>query len=226
MASSWSTSNYDDDDDFSSFGNRGNTGSRYSKDDANELKNLQERIGQVENESVESTYRALRSLNEAKETGIKTAEELHNQGEKLKSIDEKLDDVDQTLTATQKNINQIKSIFGGFKNRFMSSSKSSNSLKEEKIPKSNTKEKISDKKKNNSPPQKPAFEVITGSDREKELNKNLDEMSSGLNILSSLAKDMKLELDRQNPMIDRITDKSHKTHEKMESQDRQMKKIK
>lgn len=52
------------------------------------------------------------------------------QGEQLDNIEEKLDDIDNTLSTTQKNINQIKSIFGGFKNRFMSSSKSSNNIKE------------------------------------------------------------------------------------------------
>ena len=52
------------------------------------------------------------------------------QGEQLDNIEEKLDDIDSTLSTTQKNINQIKSIFGGFKNRFMGSSKSSNNIKE------------------------------------------------------------------------------------------------
>ena len=45
--------------------------------------------------------------------------ELVRQGEKLSNIDQKLDEVDQTLTLTQKNINQIKSVFGGIKNRFL-----------------------------------------------------------------------------------------------------------
>ena len=40
----------------------------------------------------------------------------------MNNIDQKLDEVDHTLTQTQKNINQIKSIFGGLKNRFFGGS--------------------------------------------------------------------------------------------------------
>ena len=33
-------------------------------------------------------------------------------------MDRKLDEVNQTLTVTQKNLNNVKSIFGGLKNKF------------------------------------------------------------------------------------------------------------
>lgn len=190
-------------------------------------------MGQVENDSVESTQRALRSLNEAQETGTKTAAELVRQGEQLNNVDQKLDDVDQTLTATQKNINQIKSIFGGFKNRFMgsgsNSAKSTEKFnKDRQINQKEIKRTLADtsSKSANKIAEKPQFETITGSDREKELNGNLDAMSSGLKNLNSLALDMKFELERQNPLIERITDKSDRTHTKIDAQDKQMARIK
>lgn len=58
------------------------------------------------------------------------------------------------------------------------------------------------------------------------MNSNLDQMSLGLTALNSLARDMKFELERQDPMIERITNKSEATHGRIEDQDRQMKKIK
>lgn len=70
------------------------------------------------------------------------------------------------------------------------------------------------------------FEAITGSEREKELNQNLDEMSIGLKNLNALALDMKFELDRHNPVIERITNKSDMVHTTIEAQDKQMKRIK
>lgn len=227
MSSARGGNPFDDDDDFGSFGNRGSAArSNYSRDDGDELKRLQERIGQTENDSVESTQRALRALNEAKETGSKTAEELVRQGEQLNNIDEKLDDVDQTLTATQKNINQVKSIFGGLKNRFMRSSSSSNSISKQAPPKSVSTSKSKSNFNESSQQSKPKFtETITGSDREKEINRNLDDMSSGLSELNSLALNMKFELERQNPMIERITEKSERTHNRIEHQDKQMKQI-
>ena len=67
--------NYNQDDDFQ-FGNRGTSSigsSKYGKDDE-DLEALQQKIGQVENDSLESTRRALRCLNETEEVGVKTAE--------------------------------------------------------------------------------------------------------------------------------------------------------
>lgn len=61
---------YDDDD--VKFGNRNQNGNKYNANE--ELERVQQSIGRVENESLESTYRALRSLNETREIGVKTAE--------------------------------------------------------------------------------------------------------------------------------------------------------
>ena len=44
--------------------------------------------------------------------------ELVRQGEKLNNVDSQLDTINDNLNATQKHINQIKSVFGGLKNRF------------------------------------------------------------------------------------------------------------
>ncbi len=218
---------FDDDDDDVGFGNRNQAPrSNYSRDDSDELKRLQMRIGQVENDSVESTTRALRALNEAQETGAKTAQELVRQGEQLNNVNEKLDDINATLTHTQKNINQIKSIFGGLKNRFMSSSKSSDKLDKQAKPEKAPKQEKSRGGAAAAGEAPAEFAVITGSDREKEINKNLDEMSLGLKSLNSLANDMKRELDRQNPLIENITRKSEATHQRIDEQDKQMKRIK
>jgi len=218
---------FDDDDDDMAFGNRNNQArSNYSRDDSDELKRLQMQIGQVENESLNSTTRALRAISEAQETGAKTAQELVRQGEQLNNINEKLDDVNSTLTHTQKNINQIKSIFGGLKNRFMPSSKSSDKLDKQVRPEKIPKDKSKNTSAFNETEGQGSFATITGSDREKEINKNLDEMSLGLKSLNSLANDMKRELDRQNPLIENITRKAEVTHQRIDDQDKQMKRIK
>ena len=138
-------------------------------------------------------------------------------------MNRKLDDVNETLTSTQKNINSVKSKFGGLKNKLGLSK----SLKVEK-----TKEKSaskSDKQKQQQqqqqPPVKAEFAKISGSDREVEINKNLEDMSLGLSRLTALAKDMSFELDRQNPVIDRIGSKVDVTNNRIDDQNKQMKKI-
>ena len=212
-----------DDEDFS-FGNRFSVkSSKPDPQDEDNLKRIQERIGQVENDSLESTQRALRCLNETNEIGVKTAEELIRQGEKLDNINQRLDDVDNTLYQTQKNLNQIKSIFGGFKNKFFKQ-KAPEPLPHSKS--SSNDMKSSQSAQNfSAPPQPGKHAVITGSDREVEINKNLDDMSLGLSRLKGLATEMQFELDRQNPIIDSLNSKTSKTQSKIEDQNKQMRRV-
>ena len=139
-------------------------------------------------------------------------------------MDRKLDDVNQTLTATQKNLNSVKSIFGGLKNKFgWGNSFKAEKIEEKPLPKSTSTSK--DLSKQQHPQTKTEFAKISGSDRETEINKNLEEMSFGLTRLTSLAKDMSFELDRQNPVIDRIGSKVDVTNNRIDDQNKQMKKI-
>ncbi len=57
------SSNYYSDDNTYKFGNK-----------TSSLENIQQQINKVENESLESTYRALRSLNESEQIGNSTAQ--------------------------------------------------------------------------------------------------------------------------------------------------------
>lgn len=228
-----------EDDDFK-FGNRGvvasgsssssstgaagyrSTATRYDEEDT--LEQIQERIGRVENDSLESTRRALRTLNETEEVGVKTAEELVRQGEKLQAVEDQLDNVNNTLNATQKNLNQIKSVFGGLKNKFFGVK--TPKLDSFTVSSSDSKPSMhTSKSANTISHQKADFAVITGSDREKEMNKNLEEMSMGLKRLANLGLDMQRELDRQDPLINRLNDKAGSTKYRIDDQQTQIKKI-
>ncbi|GAB1607342.1 synaptosomal-associated protein 29-like [Argonauta hians] len=73
-------------------------------------------IEQSEIRQLESTRNALASIFDSERMGIATAEELLHQGEQLDNIERKTDDMSVTLTTSQKHINNLKSVFGGFKN--------------------------------------------------------------------------------------------------------------
>ena len=125
-------------------------------------------------------------------------------------------------------MNNIKSVFGGFKNKFFSWSSSAPNTDQKASSKPAEANKISVSTSiNNMKPNgsKGDFGKITGSDREVELNKNLEEMSAGLSRLSDLAKGLSSELDRQNPLIENISSKVDKTHFRIDDQHAQMKKI-
>lgn len=57
---------------------------------------------------------------------------------------------------------------------------------------------------------------------DQQLNKNLDEMSSGLGRLKYLAIGLGGEIDEQNDMLDRISGKVERADESVERQNRQM----
>jgi hypothetical protein len=206
------------------FGNRNNNNNNLSHED--DLRFIQEKIGKVENDSLESTRRALRMLNETEEVGVKTAAELEQQGEKLKGIEENLDGIDSTLTATQRNLNQIKSVFGGLKNKFFGPKQRSNTSTNLKDKAEKSSISASQSMNNMKETTKtPEFVTITGSDREQELNKNLEDMSAGLSRLKDLGLAMNRELTVQDSRLDRIGDKVTYTDAKVKDQNAQMKRI-
>lgn len=186
-----------------------------------DLKQIQSRIYEVEDQSLQSTRRALRTLYDTHDVGVKTAEELVRQGEKLQGVEDRLDEANQKLDDTQKTLNKIKSVFGGFKNMMHFKDKPKKG-KDKSMPASKSMGNIGTSSRAAA---KPDYPVITGSDKEKEINRNLTEMSRGLTGLTSLALDMQRELDRQNPTIERLNYKVPSVQDKIEDQNTQMKRI-
>jgi hypothetical protein len=192
------------------------------------LGRIQQRIGEVEDSSLASTRRALQMISETTEIGTKTATQLVEQGEKLQRVEDHLDKVNADLTETQKNLNRMKSIFGGIKNKFsFKSSKKADTAKS-----SSSSDKIADQAakvaSNNAEvctEARTGFAVISGSAREEEINSNLEQLSLGLKGLANLGLDMQRELDRQAPMIDRLNTKSESTKARIDDQNAQMKKL-
>jgi uncharacterized coiled-coil protein SlyX len=197
-------------------------------EDEEKLGCIQQQIGAVENSSLESTRRALLLINESREVGTKTAEELASQGEKLNKIEEHMDKLNVDLTETQKNLNRMKSVFGGIINKFTFGKKkdASSSNKNSKVAdQTSPRSSVSSTNGEVCSEARTGFAVITGSDREQELNSNLEELSLGLKGLADLARGMQREIDRQDPILGRLNDKSEATKSRIDDQNAQMKKL-
>ncbi|KAL4224058.1 autophagosome membrane docking [Mactra antiquata] len=115
MANPFDTSSnpFDEDDDFSS---RGKSRRRQEETDEEKLQRMMQEIEDSEQRQLESTMRALASIDDSERTGIATAEELLHQREQLNNIESKTGKINQDLKVSQKHLNNIKSIFGGIKN--------------------------------------------------------------------------------------------------------------
>lgn len=169
-------------------------------------------------------------LNETEVIGVKTAEELSVQREKLENTNRNLDEINTSLRHSQKHINGIKSIFGGLKNYF---SGNNNKLQGQPIseagsstnanPNNNPEvkqEKSSYVPHHSSPTpllvqkaQAPASNAF-----EARLESNLDAMCDNLTRLKGLAEDLHGEIETQNDLIDEMVYKSESVEIKMGKQ--------
>ncbi|XP_076452597.1 synaptosomal-associated protein 29-like [Babylonia areolata] len=102
----------DEEDDFEHVPYSGKGGSPF--DDRRQQ--LSRMVDESEDRQLESTQRAIASLYESEAMGNATAEELLRQREVITNISKKTDEINTTLTASQRHINNIKSVFGGIKN--------------------------------------------------------------------------------------------------------------
>ncbi|KAK3921023.1 Synaptosomal-associated protein 29 [Frankliniella fusca] len=89
-------------------------------DDDTFLRNSRQaqKLREIEDRALRSAQQSVSILRETEEIGVKTAEELMIQREKLERTEKNLDDINTTLRYSQKHINGIKSVFGGLKNYF------------------------------------------------------------------------------------------------------------
>ncbi|RTG80258.1 uncharacterized protein DC041_0000927, partial [Schistosoma bovis] len=65
-----------------------------------------------------SQQRALSSIYNSEQIGVAAAQELIEQGEKLNRAEQKLEEISELQKDSQKKINTLSSVFGGFKNIF------------------------------------------------------------------------------------------------------------
>lgn len=202
----------------------------------------QERTRAIEERTLASSNRSLGLLYETEQVGIATAEELSRQREQLDNTSKHLDDINQTLRFSQKHLNGLKSIFGGLKNYIAGQ-------KDLQPPApAAPRQTIGDKL--NSPTSsygqmQSSFSsnqgataqaenalhlsqntiASTGSNFNRQLDKNLDEMAGSLSRLKGLAVDLHQEIDDQNDLIDDIHTKVENVDAKVGKQNKEINRL-
>ena len=69
-------------------------------------------------------------------------------------------------------------------------------------------------------------EGIERDDTEQEIDRNLDQLSTGLSRLKMMGHAMNAELEAQQPLTNRIMDKTSRTHERLDNTTRKINRIK
>lgn len=193
-------------------------------------------------ESLDSTERSRRHLENSEKIGTSTAQQLLEQREKLENTEKNLDEIHRTTQMTQRNLNSLKSFFGGmFKNKF--TKKPQEPTETPTVPQSKSASRLSETATNLSSGGGSATfsgpsgqRTLTESSRsaikgtrweamDNQIDENLDMMSANLRNLQRLGADLGKEVDSQNEMLDRIQYKAERNDGIVRDQDKQMQKI-
>jgi len=169
----------------------------------------------VRQESRDSTIRTMQKINEAQEVGTQSLEKLDRQGEQLRRIVGDSEQIEDDMKIAARNIRGIKSIWGAFANKFSKSPSGGrrqrsgakdreNSVKEEEVVGPSAAEVFGAAQ----------YQQLSDEQRKKyeedAVDRDLEQISSGINNLKSLAMDIGKEIDSQTGTIDKLMDQTEK----------------
>ncbi|CAH8561786.1 unnamed protein product [Schistosoma turkestanicum] len=198
---------------------------------------LQCQISESQSRTKASQQRALSSIYNSEQIGVAAAQELIEQGEKLSRAEQKLEEISELQKDSQKKINTLSSVFGGFKNIFsrrQSQPVPQASSAVDKMPDNRTQSNLRQSiqcenswgTKYTSALQQNMIEPNNISkSADIEFENNLSLMGDGMSRLKSLAQGMNNELKIQNDQLDRMAPQIHRVTDTMSNQNRQMNKL-
>lgn len=200
-----------------------------------------------------STSRSLSLMYESEKIGVASSEELVRQRGVLERTEKMVDKMDQDLKTSQKHINSIKSVFGGFVNYFKSKPAETSLEQNGTVtspPNSRLKEAISTSKEQEAQYQAshPNLRKLNDSDSVpagtssavstdaypknphlrayyQKVDNNLDELSMGLSRLKDIGLGMQTEIEEQDDIIDRLTTKVDKLDVNIKSTERKVRQL-
>ncbi|KAG8521966.1 Synaptosomal-associated protein 29 [Galemys pyrenaicus] len=200
-----------------------------------------------------STSRSLSAMYESERIGVATSEELVRQRGVLEHTEKMVDKMDQDLKTSQKHINSIKSVFGGLVNYFKSKPAETSTEPNDTLAppaSSRLKDAISTSKEHEAEYQAshPNLRKLNNSDSISEgagsavsteacpkntclrayhqrIDSSLDELSMGLGRLKDIALGMQTEIEEQDDILDRLTNKVDKLDINIKSTERKVRQL-
>jgi len=173
---------------------------------------LQYKINQTGDESLESTRRMLALCDESKEAGIRTLVALDEQGEQLDRIEEDMDKINADMKEAEKNLTGMEKCCGICvcpcqKGKEFKEDAGTWNKNEDGGVVNGQPARVMDGR-NGAGPTSGYIAKITNDDREKEMEENMGQVSTMIGNLRNMAIDMGSEIESQNRQIDRINQKA------------------
>ncbi|KAK2706725.1 synaptosomal-associated protein 25-like isoform X4 [Artemia franciscana] len=175
-----------------------------------ELEEVQMKMNQVTDESLDSTRRMLQLCEESQDVGAKTLVNLEKQGEQLDRIEEGMDQINCDMKEAEKNLEGMEKCCGLC---VLPCQKGTQFKEDEGTWKGNDDGKVV-----NNQPQRVMMDngmgvpggyigKITKDAREDEMEENMGQVNTMIGNLRNMAIDMGSEIGNQNQQIDRINAK-------------------
>lgn len=202
-----------------------------------------------------SSSRSLSLMYESEKIGVASAEELVRQRGVLEHTEKMVDKMDQDLTTSQKHINSIKSMFGGIVNYFKPKPAETLAQQNGMLPSQTNKSQRLQEAISTSKEQEAAYQAshpnlrkLNDSDSvpggtssatssetypknaqlrayHQKIDNNLDELSLGLGRLKGIALGMQTEIEEQDDILDRLTNKVEKLDVNIQSTERKVRQL-
>lgn len=179
-----------------------------------ELGQLQFKVNQVTEDSLESTRRMLQLCDESKEAGIRTLVGLDEQGEQLDKIEEDMEKINVDMREAEKNLTGMEKCCGicicpcGKAREFKEDAGTWKSSEDGKVISGQPARVVDDR--NGTGPMSSAYiaKIVKGDAREDEMEDNMGQVSTMIGNLRNMAIDMGSEILNQNSQLDRINSKA------------------
>lgn len=207
-------------------------------------KKIRDKQEEITMKILESSKRSVRLLRTAEDIAVSTSREVHGQSEQLTQAEKSLEVLKSSLKKNDQLINKIKSPFGflknftkskqesllGWRNKKQADSKNPNVSKlsshstnlEGSYPLSS---KLGVMVRNNREKLQENEKCSSSKGIEKLLDDDLDEISSSVARLKTIALEMGNEVDMQNEHLDHIINKSEKVSVVLQKQNKTVKRM-
>jgi synaptosomal-associated protein 25 len=187
-----------------------------------ELEQVNFRVNQVTDDSLESTRRMRQMCEESKDAGIKTLVALDEQGEKLDRIEEDMDQINTDMKEAEKALTGMEKCCG----LFACPCSKPKGLRDDVSTWKDTGDgkvvggqplRTIDDRNGGAPVTGSYIAKITKDAREDEMEDNMQEVSNMLGNLKNMAIDMGQEIGSQNAQVSRINDKASSNKDRIQT---------
>ncbi|XP_040298707.1 synaptosomal-associated protein 25-like [Bufo bufo] len=187
---------------------------------------LNKRVDQVTNESLDITRRMVQLVEESKDAGIKTLVMLDEQGEQLERIDKGLNQINQDMREAEKNLTDMGKCCGLCScDRLMNSAtyRAAWGKSNEDVVSAQPSHVADERERMMMSGS--YIRRITRDSREDEMEENLIQVGSILGNLRSMALDVGNEIDTQNKQVEKIMEKVSVNQDRIQDANTKAKKI-